>query len=133
MIYLASPYTHIHADVMEERYQDALDYMCYLMERQRWVFSPIVHCHELAKKHSLPTHYSYWKKYNYHMLMRCDELYVLGIDGWRSSKGVRAELEFWDACKHQGTVLWIQGTQRTGLTYETSLLLEELEEQKTLV
>jgi hypothetical protein len=131
MIYLASPYTHLDTRIMEQRYQDTLDYMEYLMSRKRWAFSPIVHCHELAKKHYLPTDYSYWKQYNFHMLTRCDELYVLGIEGWRASKGVRAELEFWDAFKHQGTVLWIQGTQRTGLTYETPLLIEMLDIEET--
>lgn len=127
MIYLASPYSHTDPKVMEARYEETLDYMHYLLSSSRWAFSPIVHCHELAKKHYLPTDYAYWKKYNFHMLARCEELYILGLDGWRASKGVKAELEFWDATKHQGTVLWIHGSQRTGLIYETPRLVEMLE------
>jgi hypothetical protein len=127
MIYLATPYTHADPTIVEKRYEEAMAYTHYLLERKRWVYSPIVHCHELAKRHSLPTDFDYWRRYNYHILSRCDELYVLGIEGWRESKGVRAELEFWAAAKDRATALWIQGAHRTGLTYDADLLLEMMD------
>jgi hypothetical protein len=127
MIYLASPYSHPLQEVVEKRHEEAMAYTHYLLERKRWVYSPIVHCHELAKRHSLPTDFEYWKRYNYHALARCDELYVLGIEGWRESKGVRAEIEFWVAMRDRAAVLFINGSTRSGLTYDGDMLLDMID------
>ena len=59
-----------------------------------YVYSPIVHCHEIAAKYALPTDFSYWKGYNIDMIRRCDAFYILTIPGWEESKGVTGELTF---------------------------------------
>lgn len=92
MIYLASPYTHPDADERHRRYVAARHAVAYLLNERRWVYSPIVHCHDLALAEKLPTDWVFWKDYNFYMLSRCTQLAILRIDGWEQSKGVAAEL-----------------------------------------
>lgn len=92
MIYLASPYSHKDPAVMEERYLAAMDCTAWLLKQKLWVYSPIVHCHEIAKQHSLPTDFEFWKEYNKHMLGLASLLYVLAIPGWTKSIGVAGEM-----------------------------------------
>ncbi len=95
-IYLASPYSHPDPGVVENRYQSVMAYTALLLIKKQWVYSPIVHCHEMAKKHKLPTDAAYWQDYNETMLRAADELYVLMLHKWQNSVGVRMELEFWE-------------------------------------
>lgn len=92
MIYLASPYSHPDPLVMKTRFLLAEQVTAILLERKLWVYSPIVHCHELAAKYSLPTDFAYWQEYNIDMLRRCDFFFILDISGWKESKGVTGEL-----------------------------------------
>jgi hypothetical protein len=62
------------------------------------VYSPIVHYHEMALKFSLQTDFEYWRGVNFDMLRRADGLYVLGIEGVETSKGVQAEIKFAIQC-----------------------------------
>lgn len=93
MIYLASPYSHPDAFVREERYLRASKALTWLLERKRWAYSPIVHCHELAKIGGLPGDASFWREYDFYMLSKCDLFMMLRIEGWEASKGMRAERE----------------------------------------
>lgn len=56
-------------------------------------YSPIVHCHELAKIAELPKTAEFWEKYNFAMLERADALWVLMLPGWEDSKGCAAEAQ----------------------------------------
>lgn len=91
MIYLASPYTHPDPFVREERYLRTAKALTFLLAREEWAYSPIVHCHELAKIGGLPVDHLFWQKYDFHMLSKCDKFVILRIDGWQRSKGVAAE------------------------------------------
>jgi hypothetical protein len=90
-IYLASPYTHPQKEVMHARYLAVAAECAKLLKEQDWTYSPIVHCHELARLHSLPTDFEYWKRYNWAMLSSASTLYILAIPGWELSRGVSAE------------------------------------------
>lgn len=92
MIYLASPYTHPDPFVREERYLRAAKALSYLLSQKKWAYSPIVHCHELAKIGGLPPDAAFWQAYDFYVLSKCDTFMVLRIDGWEQSKGVAAEL-----------------------------------------
>ena len=94
MIYLASPYSHNNPSVMQARFKMAEKYTALLLQQGRVIFSPIVHCHELAKTYELPTDFAFWANYCLGMLEKADELWVLGLDGWRHSAGVTAEIKF---------------------------------------
>ena len=91
-IYLASPYMHDNISIREVRYNEAVEATVALIKRGRHVFSPIVFCHPMAMRHSLPKDSDFWIGYNEGMLKRCDELYVLCINGIDTSVGVNREI-----------------------------------------
>lgn len=91
MIYLASPYSHSEAVVREERFRAACRATARLIAAGHVVFSPIVHGHPLVH-HGLPTDWSFWERFDRDHLVRCDEVVVLTLDGWRESVGVAAEI-----------------------------------------
>ena len=92
LIYLAGAYSYNP----EAAYELHLSYTHQLMQSGLLVFSPIVHNHLLAKTYSLPADYTYWKKHNREMIMRCNELYVMTEKGWEASKGTQYEMEVAD-------------------------------------
>lgn len=92
MIYLATPYTHSDPNVIEERFQRVTKVAGKLLENGEVVFSPITHCHEIAKLHNLPTNWEWWMKIDREYLSKCKVLYILTLDGWENSKGVNAEI-----------------------------------------
>lgn len=57
------------------------------------VYSPIVHCHELAKIADMPKDAAFWEKYNFTMLAAAENVGVLMIDGWEKSVGIAGEVE----------------------------------------
>src|SRR6516225_6948685 len=66
--YLASPYSHPLTEVVNKRYDAALHATAYLLKHHVWVYSPIVHCHELAFTFDLPLNFDFWTDYNFAML-----------------------------------------------------------------
>lgn len=91
MIYLASPYSHPDAAVREARYREACRAAASLIRAGVVVFAPIVQSHPLVE-HGLPTTWEAWEAIDRAILLRCDGLTVLMLDGWRESVGVRAEV-----------------------------------------
>jgi len=92
MIYIASPYTHADPHEIEYRYEKTLEATAMLFEQGHHAFSPIVHCHPVAKVHGFRGDYAFWSAYNLHMLSFADELWVLQLDGWNKSIGVQEEI-----------------------------------------
>ena len=90
-LYLGSPYTHPDPFIMEERYLRALRVLHGMLLRQEWAYSPIVHCHELAKIGGLPRDAKFWEAYDFAMLAGASKFLVLRIEGWEASKGLAAE------------------------------------------
>jgi hypothetical protein len=93
-IYLASPYSRADGMLREERYLAAAECVIWLLRAKRWVYSPIVHCHEISKIAELPKGFDYWQEYNFAMLLYARAFYILTIPGWRESDGVAGELAF---------------------------------------
>lgn len=91
MIYLASPYSHQDKLIMKTRFLLAEQVTATMLMRGEFVYSPIVHCHELAQKFDLPTDFRFWQRYNFDMLRRADAFYILAIPGWEVSVGLTAE------------------------------------------
>jgi hypothetical protein len=90
-LYLASPYTHPDAYVREARYLTALDALHWLLGNRIWAYSPIVHCHDLAKHNDLPKDHDYWLEYNHLMILNSRGVAVLQTPGWTESKGIADE------------------------------------------
>lgn len=108
LIYLASPYLYRKPKnegeteddyegrcklVQELRYQQAIDATAELMKKEKVVYSPIVATHPIAVKHKLPMGSEYWMKFDRVIIAKCDELYVLKLDGWEESLGVQEEIQ----------------------------------------
>lgn len=55
-------------------------------------YSPIVHCHEMAREHRLPGDAAFWAWYNFAMLDAAGKVILLELPGWQTSKGTTAEL-----------------------------------------
>ena len=94
MIYLASPYSHPDPLVVKTRYLLVMQTCAALINAGRFVWSPIVHCHEMTQLHNMPSDAEFWKHYNFDFMRRADEIMVLKIPGWDQSKGVKMEIDF---------------------------------------
>ena|ERR1035437_3297765 len=90
--YLGSPYTHEDPFVMEQRYIQAGRVLSRLLHHKIWTYSPIVHCHELAKIGGLPKDAAFWREYDFFMLSNASKMYVLCGEGYDTSKGLAAEI-----------------------------------------
>ena len=94
MIYLATPYSSVDAEIRQARYEDALAFTARCILAGLPVFSPIVHCHELAIKHQLPSDVAFWNHYCLDMLHGAGQLWVIQFNGWEESKGMKAEIKY---------------------------------------
>jgi len=92
--YLAAPYSHPDPRVREHRHDQATFVCAELIRRGEIIFSPITHCHFMAKGHRLPNDADYWLRYCLVFLRKSSKLYVLQLPGWKESKGVQAEIKF---------------------------------------
>lgn len=98
-IYIASPYSGTVKE-MKERFEAVERYTAYAMKHGEVVFSPIVHCHEIAAKYSMPTDFGFWENYCLGMLEGAHTFRILTLDGWRDSTGVLGEWEMADEWGH---------------------------------
>ena len=92
--YIASPYTSDNPLVREERYIYTGFYVAQCLIKREFVFSPIVHCHQLAKTYNMPTEFDFWREYNFSMLAAAGRPRVLRLDQWNVSRGVETEIAF---------------------------------------
>ena len=93
MIYLASPYSSPDKNLVQYRVEKTMQCTAALIRQKKFVWSPIVHCHEMATKFGLPTDAHFWMEYNFDFIRRSEEVYVLRLEGWDKSVGIKAELE----------------------------------------
>lgn len=92
--YLASPYTHKDPAVREERYHAACKKAAELMLAGKVIFCPIAHSHPISEH--MPEGFAIdgalWEKQDEPYVSMCDELIVLMLPGWETSKGVTHEM-----------------------------------------
>lgn len=94
LIYLASPYSHIDHQVEISRYKIAARVSAAILSSGYNVYSPICHSHPIHIYGGLSGKWEQWQQLNKHMMMLSNELWIASIDGWKTSTGVRAEIEF---------------------------------------
>lgn len=95
MIYVASPYTHPDPEVMLDRYYKVMNFIAqHQDDYDQMLYSPIVHYHDMAVQHDLPTNWEWWWDKNKQMLDHCTTILELRIPGWETSKGMKAELKY---------------------------------------
>jgi len=94
MVYLASPYRHPDYRVVKERFEKVCKVTASLLSLGQNVFSPIVYSGQLVE-YGLPQNdWDFWKKIDLEILSKCDCLFVLTIEGWDKSLGVKEEMEY---------------------------------------
>lgn len=93
LVYFAAPYSHPDPVVRESRFLAINEAASGLMREGVKLFSPISHTHPIAVAGGLPTGFDYWESYDRAILACCCRLIVYQLDGWRESKGVKAEIE----------------------------------------
>lgn len=91
-IYIASPYSHEDPTVKQARYEVALAWTTHMFSIRKFVYSPIVHCHNVALLGDLPGDFEYWNDYDTIMVGHAKKVQVLCIPGWTTSKGVTLEI-----------------------------------------
>jgi sugar phosphate isomerase/epimerase len=92
-IYLASPYSHQDPAVREARWRAVCAVAARLMGAGLYVYSPIAHTHPIAEAGDLPKGWDYWQGFDRAMLAHAKELWVVTMEGWDQSAGVKAEVE----------------------------------------
>lgn len=93
LVYLACPYSHPDPKVRRERFLAANAAAAKLMRQGLNVFSPITHCHPIAIDHDLPGDWQFWKRYDRAFIDCSNRMFVLTLDGWEESDGVKNEIE----------------------------------------
>jgi hypothetical protein len=86
-IYLGIPYTGTE----EASFKLANQVAGKLMKEGHVVYSPISHCHPIAKQCGLPTDWEYWKENGEAFIGWCDALFIITAEGWTISTGLIAE------------------------------------------
>lgn len=97
VIYLASPYSHPDKEVRQQRFEEACRVQAELLHLHGNTcafIGPIAMTHSIAMLSELPTDWQFWKRHDETLLSRCDELWVIMMEGWHSSVGVAAEIKF---------------------------------------
>ena len=93
-IYLACPYSDPDPSVRDSRVLAVDMAAASLMEQGHIVFSPLSHSHPISRFCKVdPTDHDFWLRQDLAWLRHCDELWVLTIDGWEGSKGIKTEIE----------------------------------------
>lgn len=95
IVYLAQPYS-INADaaLREQRYQVAVKKVAEYMNQGYNIFSPILNSHAPSVQYGLPFDWEYWERVDKEYIAVCGELWVLCLDGWKDSRGVKAEVAY---------------------------------------
>jgi hypothetical protein len=103
--YLAGPYSSTQIHIRDRRYHQIAFVAAALIRRGELIYSPITAHHHIACDYDLPGDADYWLRQNLAFLSRCGKMYVLQLDGWKESEGVRREIEF--ATEHKIPIEYI--------------------------
>jgi len=97
-IYVASPYSSPESGVRNVRYTEVMRVRAWLgVGGPRLVaYSPILHAHPMCIEHDIYDDAAFWRRKNHAMMCRSAGLYILQLDGWEHSTGVKMEKEFAD-------------------------------------
>ena len=94
MIYLASPYSHPDPAVEWQRYDAACKATAHFINRGFPVVSPIAHSHVLHVTYGCGGDWETWQQLDRALIAASDAVWVLKLDGWQESVGIKAEVEF---------------------------------------
>ena len=93
LIYLASPYSAPCEALRELRFRQVCAIAGDLLADGHLLYVPIAHSHPIALHSAMrDTAWATWQRLDEKMICRCDEVWVVMLDGWQASVGIAAEL-----------------------------------------
>lgn len=92
LIYLAAPYSDPCKVVVQSRIVRFCQVDAELSRRGIYTVSPLLK-HLVLQHSDLPGDWNYWKSYSLTLLLKCDLMMVIMLDGWEDSVGVQGEIE----------------------------------------
>lgn len=101
-IYLASPYSYNEGTDAEQKMMRDFRYLtitrvaaCLIKKTRNAFFLPITQSHALKElDDSLGTNFESWEKIDLCAIDHSDEVWVVRMDGWKDSVGVKAEIKY---------------------------------------
>lgn len=96
-IYLASPYSDPDDFRRRSRYWKATEAAAWLAKEGHAVYAPITMTRPMEcvlDAENIQLDHAAWMKFDKNFMEFCDELWVLMLPGWESSKGVKEEIEY---------------------------------------
>lgn len=94
LTYVASPYTSEDPEVMNERYKMVTAYITECVNKGEVVISPVMYCRLFGTIHDRRAWADFWPDFCLLILVKCEYLRVVKMDGWKLSVGVSAEISF---------------------------------------
>lgn len=94
--YLASPYSHPDEEVREQRAKNISRVAGTLMCHGFKIFCPIAHSHMIqTNTEGLDcTEWHFWREHDIDQLKDCDELWIVMLEGWLKSVGIKGEIKY---------------------------------------
>ena len=111
IIYLAAPYTDQEIAVRRSRFFAAARAAATLIERGFIILSPLIMTHpidQILTEDGRKVNADYWIKFDEAFMSTCAELWVLTLDGWKASKGIQREIEYFE--KRARPVVYLDAT-----------------------
>ena len=106
VIYLAAPYSSPNPYVEWTRYKKTCVAAARLMAEGIAVFSPLANTIPAVHLGGLDIDHAAFLRIDKTILVRCDELMILALDGWRESKGVQQEAA--EAIRHYLPIILVK-------------------------
>lgn len=94
LIYLAGPYSHKTLEFQNLRAAQHCTVAADLRRRGFCVYSPIAETCNISAHTGLGGSWEDWRGHDLRLLAACTHIWVLTIQGWTESRGVRGEIKF---------------------------------------
>lgn len=103
LVYIASPYTYksrfklLRKFIEWLRYYQVTKVIGYLQDKHPNIafIAPITQSHQTAKfMKNKNGEFSYWKNIDFKYIRQCNELWVIALNGWTESLGVKEEINY---------------------------------------
>lgn len=93
-IYIASPYYSPDPDIRTIRYLNVRRFTAWVLQQNISAYSPIVHNHPLAEllPPAIAHDGDFWQAIDTPILLRASAMWVLMLEGWTESKGIKWEM-----------------------------------------
>jgi hypothetical protein len=117
MIFVAQPYYHDDPKIRQERVRLGAQYCGALLKQGQMCVSPVMLGTAILEHVDLPGDFSFWDKISFELLEKSTVIYVLMLEGWDKSRGVKAEIE---RARHLGKSVLFIGLNQIGAELKRS-------------